>query len=69
MPGASQEPRLRTAAVVAGHGRREDDPQPLCLPQGLPAEEGICQVIGRLEKNRSKNRTSIFHTPILFNTL
>lgn len=44
MSGATQEPRLRAAAVVAGHRRREDDPQPLRLPQGLSAEEGICEV-------------------------
>lgn len=32
---------------MAGYGRGEDDPQPLRLPQGLPAQEGLRQVSER----------------------
>lgn len=44
MSSASQEPRLRAAALLARHRRREVDPQPLRLPQGLSSEEGLRQV-------------------------
>lgn len=44
MSSAPQEPRLCAAALLARHGGREVDPQPLRLPQGLPSEEGLRQV-------------------------
>lgn len=58
MPCPPQEPRLRAAEVMAGHWQREDDPQPLRLSQGLPAEEGICEVCGLLDLGSSATTSS-----------